>query len=928
MQPRTLTQTKAGLLAAMCFSSILCASGQTLIHRYSFSDTAGGSTFVDSVGTANGTLDNSSAVNPNSASLDGSQLQLDGTGGYAFLPSGMISGNTQVTIEFWASVSGANQFWSRVFSFGDQNSGAENTGLDYCPYAGGNYQNLNLQTPSGNPYANNPGGLNGLTNVHVTVVVDPTHNTMYYYNGIAVLSTLNRPPVPALSTINDVYGLIGRSLYDVDPTMTGSVDEFRIYSGVIPLSQLALDDASGPNNIVTSPGTLEAVHLTAPSATMFLNGTLQLAFTGDFVNVSNLNLIAYGGAGFSSGNTNVLTVNPTNGSVHAVGVGSTTVTASYSSLNTNVTITVISVPTTLNHRYSFTADASDSVGGANGTLNGNATISGGQVVLDGSGGTYVSFPGSQINVATNSAITVETWATYGGGATWSRLWEFGSGVDNNSNIFCAPQVPNGGIFTAWPVSENIGSGSRTITIGLGPLTSVTLHTTAVLNPATSTLSVYTNGVLEYANYTATALLANCSTGLVSLGFSSAGDSPWTGSVNEFRIYNGALSGPEIALTDANGPGSTNRDPGALLSIQVQPQTCAAYSGEVPPMVLANYANLSGFNLLPNLTASVLGLTLSSDNTNVLVVLPNNMIRPVSPGQATLTASYQGANSSAVIKVKNVGTLAHRYSFTTDASDSVGGANGTLNGGATITSGAVQLDTATTTYVDLPPGLIHNYNAVTVEAWATFNNTPNWARLWFFGDNRANEYYFAPVVDGGSDNRYSGGFPMDGITFDFPPPLPTNSVHITCILGNGSFEIWTNGVLQAQNQTYLGNIGQVGVTYSRIGWSPYNDPGCASSLDEFRIYNGRLAPQEIQASDVLGPNQTLNTSSPTLKARPGVGTLTLSWPLANAGFSVQSSINLASGNWTTLTNVPTMVGNTNWQVTIPETGNAQFLRLWR
>jgi len=39
--------------------------------------------FTDSVGGANGTLNNAGASNPNSASLDGSQLQLDGTGGYA-----------------------------------------------------------------------------------------------------------------------------------------------------------------------------------------------------------------------------------------------------------------------------------------------------------------------------------------------------------------------------------------------------------------------------------------------------------------------------------------------------------------------------------------------------------------------------------------------------------------------------------------------------------------------------------------------------------------------------------------------------------------------------------------------------------------------------------------------------------------------------
>src|SRR5690242_13139100 len=86
MQPVKSTQKKLGLLAALCLGGALSVSAQSLIHRYSFSDAAGSSTFVDSVGTANGTLNNATAGNPTSASLDGSQLELDGTGGYATLP--------------------------------------------------------------------------------------------------------------------------------------------------------------------------------------------------------------------------------------------------------------------------------------------------------------------------------------------------------------------------------------------------------------------------------------------------------------------------------------------------------------------------------------------------------------------------------------------------------------------------------------------------------------------------------------------------------------------------------------------------------------------------------------------------------------------------------------------------------------------------
>ena len=46
----------------------------------------------------------------------------------------------------------------------------------------------------------------------------------------------------------------------------------------------------------------------------------------------------------------------------------------------------------------------------------------------------------------------------------------------------------------------------------------------------------------------------------------------------------------------------------------------------------------------------------------------------------------------------------------------------------------------------------------------------------------------------------------------------------------------------------------GTVSATIGHSPFNDPGINGSVDEFRIYQGRLAPDEILASDVLGPTR--------------------------------------------------------------------------
>lgn len=80
--------------------------------------------------------------------------------------------------------------------------------------------------------------------------------------------------------------------------------------------------------------------------------------------------------------------------------------------------------------------------------------------------------------------------------------------------------------------------------------------------------------------------------------------------------------------------------------------------------------------------------------------------------------------------------------------------------------------------------------------------------------------------------------------------------------------------------------------------------------------------------MLGPNATLSTAPAPLTAKLSGGNVVLSWPVANAGFAVQSSASLRSPGWSTLTNAPTLVGNTTWQVTLPVSGGAQFFRLWR
>ena len=921
-----ITQLHGLLMVTLFGLGTWVTSAQVLTHRYSFQDTAGSSTFVDSVGGADGTLNNTTAGNPNSASLDGTELLLDGAGGYANLPAGIVSNYTQLTVEFWADFSASNPFWTRVFSFGDQSGGNKNSGIDYCHYAGGNYQNLDLKSTNNvDAYANSTPGLNGTTGSHVTVVVDPANRILRYYNGVTTVSTPHNT-IPPLSHINDTFNLLGRSLYDVDPTLNGAIHEFRVYQGVLSPADIALNDAAGPSQYLTSPGTITALHFSSPANPIFVKQSLQQTVTGDFTTVSNLNLVLYGGVIYASGNTNILTIS-TNGLVKGINPGTTTVVATYGSFSATNLLTVISLPTVLKHRYSFAADASDSLGGANGTLGGTAAVSGGQLVLDGNG--YVTLPGNLINIPTNAAVTFEAWTTIGNTPQWSHLFEFGDMTSNN--IYCAPQADAGG-FHEFGLSEGGGvAGGQTLSWAHG-WTNVTLHITGVADPTTSTLAVYTNGVLMVASDTASASLSQIGTNNAALGQSSYGDPNLVGSIDEFRIYSGALSPAQVAKSDLSGPNSVTFDPGALSSITVAATSYPAFSPLLAPVVLANYASLTNFNLMPNVYARENGLVITSSDPSILSVDANNLLSTHRPGSVTLSATYLGKNASAVVQVRNQSVLAHRYSFTSDANDSVGSANGTLVGTANISAGQVQLDGGSGDYVNLPGGLLSSYGSATMDVWATIDaSQQHWSRLFQFADvgpATANELYFAPAWNSAADSAFASfGVAFGGANLGpQPPAMVGQTVHLTCVVGDGSMELYTNGVLYLSG-SITAPASQAGTIGSWIGYSPYGDPGITGSVDEYRIYQGRLAPEEIVASDLLGPDQTLSSSA-SVTAKPNAGQVLLSWPLASAGFSVQSSTGLSGANWVTLTNAPVLVANTNWQVMLPQTGQAQFFRLWR
>jgi hypothetical protein len=244
------------------------------------------------------------------------------------------------------------------------------------------------------------------------------------------------------------------------------------------------------------------------------------------------------------------------------------------------------------HRYSFTTDASDSVGGANGTLMNSATVSGGQLQLNNpnfsgstSGATdphgYLSLPASIL--PTSGSATIEAWYTFTGSGFFTESYTFSNGTDASPpfggqylmGTISAPQPasPPGGPNTGGShIVESLNGfnpGPETDAFGTTPNIGAggggyqddgeTFMEATVIDGTAGTLSYYlfdvSAGGVGGLQQTVTGIpLSSFNFTNAYLGRSAfSGDNATSGSIDEFRIYNNAQSAASIAADFAAGP---------------------------------------------------------------------------------------------------------------------------------------------------------------------------------------------------------------------------------------------------------------------------------------------------------------------------------------------------------------------------------------
>jgi uncharacterized protein YjdB len=622
---------------------------------------------------------------------------------------------------------------------------------------------------------------------------------------------------------------------------------------------------------------------------------------------------------------------------------------------TNVSATLTVIAPILQHEWSFgepagSMTATDSIAGANITLLGAASLGGGMLTLPGGGGNYAQFPNGILSTYSNS-ITIETWLTDNAGQTWSRAWSFGGSTNGPNNNFIQNNyidlIPTagsqGGLWTEFRQNFNT---QDVIDNGDIPLpTYAEQYITVTYNASSQTCIMYSNGVpVALATGIATTPASFGFTYNNYLGLDQWNDPTFNGTYDEMRIWNGTVSQLYLTASALAGPD--------VIVTNLTPASVSVAAG--PAVVVTGTEQAAVDVTLPQTETNILSATADatnwvSSNPNVLAVSSSGLITGVGAGSATVSATVGGVTAVSASIAVTPQTLLHRYSFTNDASDSVGGPawDGTLvpqgaGPAASITTNGLILPGGGgggySGYVALPDGILTNTTSVTVECWATQASANQWATIWAFAVEPGVNFALIPNPSPAIENNgqmvvavnpnNNDIYTTSGVTF------PNGSEqYISYTFNNSSLlaDLYTNGVLVGTqvypDHTYCpGTIGgSGGTTQDWLGNDTYNDTQFQGTIREFRIWNGAVSPLYLAASAAAGPGVVItNTTLQSLS----VAVVTTMLASQTQQASVVSSflqvsgvaLNVAATNWTS-GNPGVLTVDSNGVITAVGPGNA-------
>ena len=471
---------------------------------------------------------------------------------------------------------------------------------------------------------------------------------------------------------------------------------------------------------------------------------------------------------------------------------------------------------------------------------------------------YVKIPNGVYQGA--HGITVATWVKWDGkNATAAAApWTFILGGDklarNNYGVFFAPDENGKTAAVANDGQEYKANSAAAIPAGT--------WTHVALTEDGSTLTLYVNGLAtdsRTAPIDFTKLFSSTSTYSGLIGRTQWSDpyaSFFGGELDDFEVFDSALSGDQIAQVAGNVPSVTG-----LVETQVRLTTTAGTAPQLPATLEAQYAD--GYTR---------PIPVTWENVDPAAY--------ATPGTVTVHGSAAGTDVSALVSVTPAGSptpIAH-YDFNgTSATSTV--ADSTDNrldatlvnpGSATVTTGqdgsnALTLPggvsgSATAPYVRLPRGVLAGARDLTVSARVRWAGGAAWQRIFDLGTNNTSYLFTTPsngdvlrsavtTSGGGGEATNSGSAPLPKDAWHTVTlTLDATSHRLTTYLDGAAVDTSTTNVTAGQllsaSATSAGSLGK----------SFYADPYFAGAYDDVTIYQSALTAEQVAAS-VAGPVPT-------------------------------------------------------------------------
>ena len=638
---------------------------------------------------------------------------------------------------------------------------------------------------------------------------------------------------------------------------------------------------------VTKPGISRGQAYTASLAA---NATDPDLHYGDSLSFSKVG----GPAWLTIGSNGALTGTPGAGDV---GLNSFTVRATDAGgLYADATLAISVFPFSQRSGYLFDGNATDSVGSFPGTIAGTPTYSSGRtgqaISLDGAND-YVTLPNG---AASYHEISISTWVYWNGGGNFQHIFDFGNSTSQYLYL-----TPNTGSGMRFKITN--GASSQQVDYATALPIGRWVHVAVTLSGSTGTL--YINGTAVATNNAFTLAPDAFNPSHNYIGNSQFSDPLFNGQIDDFRIYNYALSAAEVGGIVASIPPPT---PGSVSASGGNGSSQVSLSWGVASGATSYSVKRSispGGSYTPIYTGTATSYADTSGNPGVtyyyIVVAVN------AAGESIATTELSGMANITMPKV-HLRFDETTGSTVTDASGN--GWNGTLVGGSTWTTGkinnAVSLS-GTTNYATLPTGVIAGLGNCTISAWVKLNSTSNNTRIFDFGTGTSNYFELCPKNGNNGFLRFealNGGVVNQiNTTYTFPTGTWT---HVAMTLSGSTGTIYVNGTAVGSNTAMTLNPSSFGsTTQNYIGKSQWSsDPYLNGAVDEFQIYGRALSAAEISA--LAAP----------LAAPGGVGVsvgnaqAALTWnavsgatgynfkraPVSGGPYTVVGA-NLASPNWT-------------------------------